>query len=691
MSRDLRVSVGVSLKDGLTPGLARINGNLDKMASRVRDANGRFLATAKADTERTLGALERATLVPVQRQLASPVLRQRVAPVPNSRMPVAAGACMLGALASGPGLAAVATGAGILGVAKKSLDFERVLYDVQRATDKTGPELQKTGNYLTDLSRATGKTREELGQLYSAAGFAGRPASELAAFTEYAAKATTAWGTTAEATGQALAELGNIYKARQSRIQEIGDAVNTVADKSASKETDLLEFLRRVGATSNMVGMSAEKTLAFGGALKEVGVQSEVAATGFNAMLTKLSTLDDDDNDTLKKLGLTAKGLKKAFEKDAAGGITTLLEAINKVPGGAQKIELLTGLFGKEYADDIARLSGAADRVKELMAVVADKANYVGSVNRGFELVKDTDFNKIDRAKASLVALGDTVGNAFKQIGGTAAEGINKAVEAIEAGETRLQKIATFFQNRRNPSGAPEVETNRDFIPETGADPVASWLDKKFGATKDEAARKGRLAAVTERMGEQDAALRRAEDLRREAATVGPEGSPYIKRGGFTVKRERVQQEAENAGEIARRIGQERMANIERLRTLKNANNAPAFGIEGPNMPTSQLTRRGHSNFGFGPGGTDGRPAPTLQSAPVPPVRPAGLVNERQQIDVTGKVALEGKADVGVQIEMKPSAMFDAHVRTLVRSEAGNIKVNAGDASSNRGNVTDRP
>ncbi|HEY8578648.1 MAG TPA: phage tail tape measure protein [Beijerinckiaceae bacterium] len=107
-----------------------------------------------------------------------------------------------------------------------ALSFERVLYDVQRATDASGPALENYANRLMDLARATGKTKEELAQMLAAAGFAGRPVQELMRFAEYAAKATTAWGTSAEETGQALAELGNIYQANQERIEEIGDAVN---------------------------------------------------------------------------------------------------------------------------------------------------------------------------------------------------------------------------------------------------------------------------------------------------------------------------------------------------------------------------------------------------------------------------------------------------------------------------------
>ena len=63
------------------------------------------------------------------------------------------------------------------------------MFDVEKATDASGEEAKRYEQAILDLARATGKTKEELGALLAAAGFAGRPVKELAQFTEYAAKA----------------------------------------------------------------------------------------------------------------------------------------------------------------------------------------------------------------------------------------------------------------------------------------------------------------------------------------------------------------------------------------------------------------------------------------------------------------------------------------------------------------------
>ena len=323
---------------------------------------------------------------------------------------------------------------------KSSVSMEREMYNVQRATDASSQSLKEQEKFLLDLARSTGKTKEELAQLYAAAGFAGRPARELGRFTEYASKATVAWGTNAQETGQALAEIGNIYEANQNRIEAIGDAINSVADGSASSEKDLIEILRRVGGAGKMLGVSAENMLAFGAALKEVGVGTEVASTGLNAMLTKIAVPDDDFDDALKLAGLKPKQFRKAVEKDATGAILQLLGALKKLEG-TKRISVLKDLFGMEYADDIARLTGGYDRIVKLLSIANDKTKTLGSVRNGFTIALEKDFNRLDRAQQSIDVVMKRVGDRLKEVGGAFADVINQSVDASEKAANRLDKL----------------------------------------------------------------------------------------------------------------------------------------------------------------------------------------------------------------------------------------------------------
>lgn len=384
------------------------------------------------------------------------------------------------ALATVGGAYAAMSGAGR--ALKSSISLEREMYNVQRATDSSGEALKRQEAFILDLARATGKTKEELAQLYAAAGFAGRPASELAQFTDYASKATVAWGTNAAETGQALAEIGNIYSANQRRIEAIGDTINTVADSSASSEKDLIEILRRVGGAGKLLGISAENMLAFGASLKEVGVGTEVVATGLNAMVTKISVADDTFDDALKTIGINAKKFRKGVDRDATGSIMTLLKALEKLEG-TKRIAVLKDMFGQEYADDISRLVGALPRLNQLLGIANDRAKALGSVRSGFALALEKDFNKIDRATQAMDVLMLRVGNRLKEIGGGFAEVINDAVDTSEKAKNRLEKLRTIDNDADERAGKtkpapPQPEDPRARDQQTVADVNAGKYDE---------------------------------------------------------------------------------------------------------------------------------------------------------------------------------------------------------------------
>lgn len=455
----VRAEAVITAQNQLRPGLSAAAAELARFKSRQAQAFAAFNAqTARAATASARNMAAAQAAADRRAGTAAMLLAARQRKDSRSQVP-SAGLLPVGGLGAGAVGAAAggyAVVAGLRNATRQALSFERELYNVQRATDSSGEALRNQGEFLLDLSRATGKTKEELAQLYAAAGFAGRPVNELGRFTDYAAKATVAWGTSAETTGQALAEIGNIYGAKQGRIEEIGDAINTIADKSASKETDLLDFLKRVGGQAAILGISAENVLAFGAALKEVGVQTEVAATGFSsAILNKALVPDDDFDKKLVKAGINAKKFRKVVEQDATKGIVTLLEGVNKLEG-VKKLGVLKDLFGLEYADDVARLAGALSRLNDLRKIAGDRKAYLGSVRQGFSLALEKDFNKIARAERAMDAWFTRIGDNLKLIVGGLAEQFNALDESTRKAESSAKRIADIHSEARKREGNAE-------------------------------------------------------------------------------------------------------------------------------------------------------------------------------------------------------------------------------------------
>ena len=399
-----------------------------------------------------------------------------------------------GAVASrGTGAAgALLGGIAVTSATKSSMSLERQMIEVEKATDATPERSNEIQEYILKLARKTGKKKEDLAGMYAAAGFANRPAEELDRFTEYAAKATVAWNTTAEETGQALAEIGNIFGANQKRIEEIGDSINTTADKSASKESDLMEFLRRSGASGKISGLTAEQMLAIGAAQKESGVRTDVAATATEALLNVLRLGEEfskSAEEGLKQIGYKSDDIRKAFIKDPIGTITKFLDKIAEMKDPMKRAEAMVNTFGKEYQDDIEKLVNARGRLKELLAIAADPKQSQGSVRQQFDAKQNKDTFKADQASQSIDVMQVRLGNYFKKALGVFADVFNGAVDGFEGESLSSQQREAMTKKLNAWLGVSPLRTS----PEITADE----FNQRFGGG---ATARSAFGSLTDRM-----------------------------------------------------------------------------------------------------------------------------------------------------------------------------------------------
>lgn len=390
-----------------------------------------------------------------------------------------------------------------------SMDFERAMIEVTKATDATQAERAQYEKDLLRLARDTGQNKEGLAGMMAQAGFSGRPKNELLQFTRYGAMASTAWQTTPEATGQSLAEIGNIYEANQKRIEEIGDQINFAADSSASRETDLLEIVRRVGSTAKTAGMSSGDLLSFGAALKERGVQTEIAASGIEDFINFLKLGEEYSTgagEGMKKLGYNSDKLRKAFVATPMETAIKFLEKIQSIKDPMKKAEVLTGIFGKTRQDDVERMSNAVGKMAEYRDKFNDQKQYGGTVLTQFAEQLQNDVSKIDQSTQQLDVLLKRIGDPMKQALGYGAEKLNKALDYIDDRKGNATGKASNFSDDLPGLGhlddksaakatsavaaasfaerfgaAPPLQARRSFLPHSGAGIPNAWRTKRGG------------------------------------------------------------------------------------------------------------------------------------------------------------------------------------------------------------------
>lgn len=371
--------------------------------------------------------------------------------------------------------AAYAGGSAVAATTKKAMTWERAMIDVAKATNTSGKELQAYADKIQEISRATGKDKEGLAGILAAAGFAGRPEKDLGRFTEYGAKASVAWRMTPDAAGEGLAQLGNIYQTDQPGLETLGDQINTMADKTAASEKDLLEVLRRVGGTGKEAGLTSGQVLASGATLLERGVQPEVTASGLEAYINFLKLGEEYSSkadEGLKALGMTSDKLRKDFIKSPFETFVGFLDKLNGVSDKMKKSEIMTNIFGKERQDDVSRLAQSTDKLKANAAIMADPKQYAGSVEGQFGDQMKLEVSRIDQATQILDQFATSAGDYGKSALAAASDLVKGAYGTLT--QKTAEQDPNDINNRMREAAGLKPLFHGDFEGRFGAAPPSS-------------------------------------------------------------------------------------------------------------------------------------------------------------------------------------------------------------------------
>jgi hypothetical protein len=220
------------------------------------------------------------------------------------------------ASAVGAGAFVVAMGASV----KAAIDFESSMADVRKVVSglETPQALAEIKKEILDLSTQMPITAQGFAEIYAAAGQSGIARGELREFATMVGKVSTAFDMTAAQAGQSLAQMKVALGLTNKEVEALADQMNYLSDNTGSTAANLVEFISRAGAAGKIAGLSGQETVAFGAAMIQAGIQTEVAATSFNIMLKALSAgtnMTDRQTRALERLGYSYKPVVAA-ERD---------------------------------------------------------------------------------------------------------------------------------------------------------------------------------------------------------------------------------------------------------------------------------------------------------------------------------------------------------------------------------------
>lgn len=313
---------------------------------------------------------------------------------------------------------AVELGAALAGIvipSKIAIEFESAMADVRKTVDGTPEQIKALGDELKEMTRSMPLTAVELAKVAAAGGQLGIAAKDIGEFVRITATMATAFNMPAAEAGVAIGKLKNIFSLSLKEIESFGDAINQLGNTTAATEKDIVEVLLRIGGTSKSFGLAKEQAAALAAAMLSLGKSPEVAATGINALLNKMQTATQQSGDfqeALGRIGMSADQMAEAVAKNPQKAITDLLETLAKLDN-REKSEVLTGLFGAEYQDDIAVLVNSLQTYRDTLDQVGESSYFAGALTKEFLTRAGTTGNELILLKNVLIEIAGNLGEGF--------------------------------------------------------------------------------------------------------------------------------------------------------------------------------------------------------------------------------------------------------------------------------------
>lgn len=303
---------------------------------------------------------------------------------------------------------------------RAAMDFESSMADVRKVVDFDTPkQFKQMEQDLLNMTHKIPMTANELAKIAASGGQLGVARQDLTDFTQTIAKMSVAFDMSAEQAGDSMAKLANVYKIPIKQIDILGDAINHLSNSSPAKASDIVNTLGRVGGVAKQFGLTELQTASLANAFISLGKTPEVAGTAINGMLTKLMTADKQGKkfqEALKEMGLSAKDLKHDIAQNGEQALMDFLKQVNKLPKDKQ-MGSLVDLFGLEYADDVAVLTGSLETYQKAIDALTEKNKdgkglvFRGSMEKEFDARSATTANNWQLFKNQMQHLAISIGS----------------------------------------------------------------------------------------------------------------------------------------------------------------------------------------------------------------------------------------------------------------------------------------
>ncbi|MFN3321488.1 MAG: phage tail tape measure protein [Allorhizobium sp.] len=333
-------------------------------------------------------------------------------------------------------------GAGLAYSAKEAAKFEESLFGIQKKSGATAEEMRKIAEEIQTLATEVPVSIDEIASAFERGAAAGVPLDELKEFAKITAQVADAWDTTAENVGNTFAGFSAGMGLDRKDLLSYASLINDLADAGIADETGIADFIDRAGASLKNFGLSPEEIAAYGAALANLKLPSEVGARAMDTLTGKLAAPENLSKKSRTALGKIVGDLKSFGKLAGDQKLIHFLSRLDKMTG-RQRTSLLGALLGEGFDDEVSRMVGGFAEIERNLAAARKH------VEAPSNSIVDAAAKKLELFNSQMTIMGSNIKNIATDLGDTflptlteIAKEINDTLkEAREGGKARQKAV----------------------------------------------------------------------------------------------------------------------------------------------------------------------------------------------------------------------------------------------------------
>jgi TP901 family phage tail tape measure protein len=292
-----------------------------------------------------------------------------------------------------------------------AIDYESRLSQVRKTTGLTGIELENLRQKLAGLSTTLGgMSYESLLQIAVMGGRLGVAGDKVADFARDVGMITVALDDIpAEEAATRIGRILYIFHLGTENAINFASALNRLDDTSTATGRDILDITQRISGPAATLGLAPQKLLALSTALKDAGINNEVAGTAMTQVLSRMATAPEQ---FAQVAGVSMNKFARMMRADPLLALVEFERGLKRL-SGPEQFQVLDqmGLRGARVKTSMLQLAQIIDKIPGYVKTAEGEWNSLASILRENEIAGNTTAAQLEKLRNGWMQLTLEVGN----------------------------------------------------------------------------------------------------------------------------------------------------------------------------------------------------------------------------------------------------------------------------------------